>query len=65
MKDEPGGKIIENNKMRHKMRRIQAKTHELGTHEINKRLLSVFDDKRSVSNDGIHMQAYFHKKKFS
>ena len=33
----------------------------MGTYEINKISLSVFDDKRSVSNDGIHTLAYFHK----
>ena len=47
--------------MRHKMRRIQAKKLELGTYEINKISLSVFDDKRFVSKNGIHTLAYFHK----
>ena len=31
------------------------------TYEINKISLSVFDDKKFVSNDGIHTLAYFHK----
>ena len=44
-----------------KMRRVQSKKHKLGTFEINKILLSVFDDKRFVLNDGIHVLAYFHK----
>ena len=48
--------------MRHKMRRIQAKKHKLGTYEINKISLSCFDDKRSVSKYGIHTLAYFHKE---
>ena len=48
--------------LRHKMRRIQSKRHKLGTYEINKKSLSCFDDKRSVSNDGIHTRAYFHKE---
>ena len=39
--------------MRDKMRRIQSKKHKIGTYEIEK--------KRSVSDDGIYMQAYFHK----
>ena len=43
------------------MRRIQAKKHEPETWEINKKSLSVFDDKRFVSKDGIHMRAYFDK----
>ena len=47
--------------LRHKMRRIQGKKHKMGTYEINKISLSVFDDKRFVLNDGIHTLAYFHK----
>ena len=43
------------------MRRIQGKKHKMGTYEINKISLSVFDDKRFVLNDGIHTLAYFHK----
>ena len=46
--------------IRHKMRRIQGKKHKMGTYEINKISLSVFDDKRFVLNDGIHTLAYFH-----
>ena len=38
------------------MRRIQAKKHRLGTYEINK-ILSCFDDTRSVLKDGIHSLA--------
>ena len=45
----------------HKIRRIQSKKHKMGTYEINKISLSVFDDKRFVLNDGIPMLAYFHK----
>ena len=48
--------------MRHKMRRIQSKKYKLGTYEIDKRSLSVFDDKRSVLDDGIYTLAYFHKR---
>ena len=47
--------------IRHKMKRIQAKKHKLGTYEIDKISLSCFDDKRYVSDDGIHTLAYFHK----
>ena len=47
--------------LRHKMRRIQGKNHKMGTYEMNKISLSVFDGKRFVSNDGIHTLAYFHK----
>ena len=47
--------------IRHKMRRIQGKKYKIGTHEINKISLSVFNDKRFVLNNGIHTLAYFHK----
>ena len=47
--------------IRHKMRRIQGKKHKMGTYEINKISLSVFDDKRFVLDDGIHTLAYFDK----
>ena len=47
--------------IRHKMRRIQGKKHKVGTYEINKISLSVFDDKRFVLNDSIHTLAHFHK----
>ena len=43
------------------MRLMQGKKHKMGTYEINKISLSVFDDKRFVLNDGIHTFAYFHK----
>ena len=43
------------------MRRIQGKKYKMGTYEISKILLSVFNDKRFVLNNGIHTQAYFHK----
>ena len=47
--------------IRHKMKRIQAKKHKIGTYEIEKTSLSCFDDKRHVLDDGIHTLAYFHK----
>ena len=43
------------------MRRIQGKKHKMGTYEINKISLSVFDDKRFVLNDSTHTLAHFHK----
>ena len=43
------------------MRRIQSKEHKIETYEIDKRSLLCFDDKRSVSDDGIHTLAYFHE----
>ena len=47
--------------IKHKMKRIQAKKHKIGTYEINKISLSCFDDKRQVLDDGIYTLAYFHK----
>ena len=41
------------------MRKIEGKKHKMGTYEINKISLSVFDDERFVLDDGIY--AYFHK----
>ena len=43
------------------MRRIQGKNHKIGTYEIDEISLSCFDDKRFISNGGIHRLAYFHK----
>ena len=54
--------VFSNKKIiRHKMKRIQAKKHKIGTYEIDKISLSCFDDKRYVLDDGIHTLAYFHK----
>ena len=54
--------VLYNKKIsRHKMKRIQSKKHKLGTYEIHKVFLSCFDDKRYVSDDGIHTLIYFHK----
>ena len=38
----------------HKMKRIQAKKHKIGTYDIDKMSWSCFDDKRQVLDDGIH-----------
>ena len=43
------------------MKKIQSKSHKIGTYEVNKISLSCFDDKRFVLGDGIHTLAYFHK----
>ena len=47
--------------IRHKMTKIQAKKHKIGTYEIDKISLSCFDDKRYVLDDGVNTLAYFHK----
>ena len=47
--------------VRHGMKRIQSKLHEIGTYDVNKISLTCFDDKRYVLNNGINTLAYFHK----
>ena len=47
--------------VRHNMKRIQSKVHEIGTYDVFKISLSCFDDKRYVLDDGINTLAYFHK----
>ena len=48
--------------VRHNMKRIQSKLHEIGTYDIYKISLSCFDDKRYIhDDDGINTLAYFHK----
>ena len=47
--------------IRHKMKRIQSKTHKLGTYEIDKISLSCFNDKRYILDDGLRTLANFHK----
>ena len=47
--------------VRQKMKRIQSKSHEIGTNDLNKISISCFDDKRYVLSDGINTLVYFHK----
>ena len=47
--------------VRHSMKRIQSKLHDIGTYVVFKISLSCFDDKRYVLDDGMHTLAYFHK----
>ena len=47
--------------VRHKMRRMEAKLHEIGTYEVEKTPVLCFDDKRFILNDGINNLAYGHK----
>ena len=54
--------VLSNKKVvRHKMKRIQSALHEIGTYDLKKILLSCFDDKRYVLDDGVNILAYFHK----
>ena len=47
--------------VRHNMKIIQSKLHEIGTYDVFKISLSCFDDKRYVLDNGINALAYFHK----
>ena len=44
-----------------KSKEFKLRKHKIGTYKIDKISLSFFDDKRYVSDDGIHTLAYFHK----
>ena len=48
--------------VRHNMKRMQNKLHEIGTYNVFKISLSCFDDKIFVLDDGINTLAYFHKE---
>ena len=47
--------------LRHQMRGIKSKNHNLGTYKTNKISLSCFDDKRYILRNGIETFAYGHK----
>ena len=47
--------------LRHIMRRIGSKNHNLDTYETNKKSLSCFDDKQYILKNGINPLAYGHK----
>ena len=53
--------IFKKNILRHTIRRIGCKNHNLGTYETNKRSLSFFDDKRYILKNGINTLGYGHK----
>ena len=45
----------------HNIKRIQSKSHRIGTYDVCKISLSCFDYKRYILDDGIKSLAYFHK----
>ena len=47
--------------VRHKMKGIQSKLHRTGSCDVFKILLSCFDDKRYILDDGINSVACFNK----
>ena len=46
---------------RHKMKRIQSKSHKIGSYELNKISLSCFGYKRYILDDGINTLVYGQK----
>ena len=54
--------VLLNNKcIRHSVNRIQSKDGRIGTHEINKTLLSSFNDKIYIQNNGFDGLALGHQ----
>ena len=47
--------------IRHSIRRIQSRSHRIGTYNVCKVSLSCFDDKSYVLDDGVNSLAYFRK----
>ena len=47
--------------LRHQMRGVKSKNHNLGTYKTNEISLSCFDDKRYILRNGIETFAYGHK----
>lgn len=52
--------LMNNQQMHHEMRTIRSDCHKLNSYNINKVLLSCFDDKRYLLEDGITSYAYGH-----
>ena len=54
--------LFNKKQIRHKMRTIRSQSHQLGSYEINKIILSCFDDKRYIHDNGVSSYAYGHYK---
>ena len=54
--------LLNNEQLHHKMKTIRSQKHQLSSYEINKVLLSCFDDKCYIFGDGISSYAYGHYK---
>ena len=54
-------KLFQKRILRHQMRGIKSKNHNLGTYKANKKSISCFDDKRYILRNGIETFAYGHK----
>ena len=53
--------LFQKKTLRHQMRGIKSKNHNLGTYRTKKISLSCFDDKRYILRNGIETFAYGHK----
>ena len=53
--------LFQKKNLRHTMRGIKSKNHNLGTNETNKTSLSCFDDKRYILKNGINTLEYGYK----
>ena len=54
--------LLNNEQLHHKMKMIRSQKHRLGSYEINKVLLSCFDDKCYIDDNGTGSYAYGHYK---
>ena len=59
--EEFGDSLLSKNALRHRMRGIKSKNHNLITYESNKTSTSCFDDKRYIQENGIDTLLYGHK----
>ena len=54
--------LFNKKKMRHEMRVIKSKKHQIGSYVVDKISLSCFDDKRYIHENGVTSYAYGHGK---
>ena len=54
--------LMNNEQMHHKVKTIKSHRHQLGSYEINEVLLSCFDDKHYIHDNGKSSYAYGHYK---
>ena len=54
--------LINNEEMQHKIKTIRSQRHQPGSYKINKVLLSCFDDKCYIHDNGTSSYAYVHYK---
>ena len=54
--------LLNNEQLHHKMKTIRSQKHQLESYEINKVLLSCFDDKCYIHDNGMSSYAYANYK---